>query len=112
VLFSKCGLIARVVAIALLAWTAADLVNSRLCLLDQWVGSAAQRSSIRADMPSHTEMPTGQEDCFCCSHNVQAGSTLDLSVAEASVAIPPEALFASILTPSRPLYRPPQRIHV
>ena len=104
--------VARVVAIALLTWTAADLINSRLCALDQWSPSAAQHSSFGADTPSNTQIPTAPDDCFCCSHDVQAGANINLSVAEASVAIPPEVLFASVLTPSRPLYHPPQPIQL
>ena len=65
--------IARVVAVILLTWTGADLVNAQLCAADQVPATsqaAAQHDSERPDRPAPVD------DCFCCSHTVQLSVVL------------------------------------
>lgn len=71
--------IARVVAVILLVWTGADLVNAQLCAADQVPATSqtgAQRDSGGPDRPAPAD------DCFCCSHTVQLSVVLLLDSLE------------------------------
>lgn len=70
--------LSRAVAFAILLWTAADLSNASLCALDQEGAGARPSASdtvIRCVAAGHdnpASRPGHIDDCFCCSHCVDA----------------------------------------
>lgn len=72
------------VALVLLAWTAVDLTNASLCALDQ---EGAARSAcvvvmqqIGRGQQDGGSVPTHVDDCFCCSHCVDAAALPALTI--------------------------------
>lgn len=99
--------IGRVVAVLLLLWTAADIVNAQMCASDQ------QRLPFAAvlhvdDSSAPGQIPYSVDDCFCCSHTVQIAtvqvSTPALLPRERTAE--PKPVFHSIL--DRHVDHPPQ----
>jgi hypothetical protein len=73
--------LARAVVMILLLWTAADLLDTSLCALDnEMTGSAptASGSLVRYEPPDSEPFQPSQhvDDCFCCSHCVALQSLL------------------------------------
>ena len=63
--------IGRIVAVLLLLWTGADIVNAQLCSADRQPFSSITDLRV-SDATSQHESRTAGDDCFCCSHTVQA----------------------------------------
>jgi hypothetical protein len=106
----------RVVALAILLWTAADLSNVRLCALDNEGHAPVSVAPVSTGVESRDgAMPKAPQpaaphidDCFCCSHCVdvtaalpQAPSTLVRTQAPWLVVIAPRGS-------GSPFYHPPQ----
>ncbi len=109
--------IGRVFAIALLAWTAVDLLDRSACqnhgVLPAAVAPGAA-ASLAAEgsgaVPGHDgpAVPAGHAgDCFCCSPFVDVRAPFHLSVTSVGVWLQPPAspLYASVTRTH--LYRPP-----
>ena len=61
------------VAVILLLWTAVDIANAQLCAVDQQPLSTVTSQRI-TDKTPQPQAPAGADDCFCCSHTVQAAT--------------------------------------
>ena len=98
---------ARVVAVLLLLWTAADIVNAQMCASDQQPLPTASVLRV-GDSPASGQIPASVDDCFCCSHTVQIAtvqvSTPALLPRERTAE--PEPVFHSIT--DRQVDHPPQ----
>jgi hypothetical protein len=106
-LFKRSAL-ARVIALVFLTWTAVDLTNSSLCALDQ----EGARQTCTTATPNLCDAepspaPVHIDDCFCCSHCVNAVALVFLPKAAMLVdLIPPERASALRLASSH-LDHPP-----
>ncbi len=61
--------LARLFAVILLAWTAADLCDYQLCAHHREPLGAWSETRLRA-APTDSQAPADGDDCFCCSHFV------------------------------------------
>lgn len=99
----RSGFLTRCLVLSLLTWTAADLLFPSLCALD------SEQAQSASSVPDDESSPP-QDDCFCCSHNVDPvpmGSLALLEVLKASAEAPrverPIAVARSIFHPPLPL---------
>jgi hypothetical protein len=108
--------IGRVFAIALLAWTAVDLLDRSACqnhgVLPAAAAPAAAGWFAEGGAPAHGHGEPGAlaghaGDCFCCSPFVDVRTPFHLSVASTGVWFEPQGspVFASVTQAH--LYRPP-----
>jgi hypothetical protein len=109
-LFKRSAL-ARVVAIVFLTWTAVDLTNANLCALDQ--EGAQPRHACTTVAPHFCDVqpssaPVHIDDCFCCSHCVNAVALVSLSEAAMFVHLLPPERAAALRLLSSPPDHPPQ----
>jgi hypothetical protein len=70
----RSGRVAHFVAVVLLLWAGADLVNVDLCAIDRPpLTSSAGHDAVATIAPGSSANPIGSpltgDDCFCCSHN-------------------------------------------
>lgn len=99
--------VAPAVVMALLAWTAVDVLNPALCELDQMPFVAAH-ASVDWDTSSDDRPPAPVEDCFCCSHNVNFSAMMQVRIAFQSRTQTPAERIQIPLWKSFPLYHPPR----
>lgn len=107
-LFKRSAL-ARAVALVFLTWTVVDLTNSSLCALDQ-EGSQQACTAVAphfCDVPP-SSAPVHIDDCFCCSHCVNAVALVSLPEAAMFVRLLPPERASALRLSSRRLDRPPQ----
>lgn len=109
--------IGRVFAIALLAWTAVDLLDRGACqshgVMPVAVARGATGCLVADDAgPAHGHDDPGAlaghvGDCFCCSPFVDIKTPFHLAVASSGVWLEPQSspLYVSVTRPH--LYRPP-----
>ncbi len=101
----------RLVCLLLLSWTAVDLGASELCALDNDgaltlnIAPAAICSPISSP-DSHP--PAHVDDCFCCSHCVNAVASAPIvHAAPVCLAVAPLRADA-VIDVARPTYHPPK----
>lgn len=109
--------IGRVFAIALLAWTAVDLLDHRVCVNHAALPElASPAASVLLTAPGgghapghgHHGPPDGHAgDCFCCSAFVDVKTPFQLSVTSTGVWL--DAAISTTYQSATPthLYRPP-----
>lgn len=108
----RSGRLAKFVAIVLLLWAGADLINANLCAIDRPpIGVPDGHATITvASSPDRFGSPVTGDDCFCCSHNVLVATSLfPIPIAgpiQAIRFVPPDHLR---LLQAR-LYHPPQLV--
>jgi hypothetical protein len=108
--------VARLFAIVLLAWTAADVCGHGICEHDREpiapaapTGSAGPSSVNRLPVgaPADAPLPTGPDDCFCCSRFVDVQVPFLPSLVYAVAWTVPDPIAPMpVADPSR-LYHPP-----
>lgn len=108
--------IGRVFAIALLAWTAVDLLDRGACqnhgVMPVAVAPGAACVTAAAAGPGHGHQEPGAlaghaGDCFCCSPFVDVRTPFHLSISSATVWLePPGSPMYTSVTRAH-LYRPP-----
>lgn len=107
VVFASVRRVGRTVVLVLLSWTALDVLNPAWCGLDELPFVAAY-ATVDANTTAPTDPPVPAEDCFCCSHNVNFTSIVQVAVSlsadtEQRVAVDETPRWASF-----PLYHPPR----
>lgn len=93
--------------LVLLAWTGLDILNPALCGLDE-LPFVAATTTVDSNTATPIKAPAPAEDCFCCSHNVNFTSTVQVAQFLLSGS---ERRLAGDETPrwaSFPLYHPPR----
>lgn len=72
----RSGRLAKFVAIVLLLWAGADLVNANLCAIDRPpIGVPDGHATITvASSPDRFGSPVTGDDCFCCSHSAMCAA--------------------------------------
>ena len=78
---ARSGRLARFVAVMLLLWAGADLVDVNLCAIDRPpIGVPGRHQAIVADTSSQAPVgfPVTGDDCFCCSHNALSAAAFVL----------------------------------
>ncbi|MBY0493833.1 MAG: hypothetical protein K2Y23_06425 [Cyanobacteria bacterium] len=99
--------IAPAVVLVLLAWTAVDVVNPALCGLDQML-FVAGHASIDDDPAWPERPPVAADDCFCCSHNVNCSTIVQMAAAVFDRGHAPLEPLHNPAWKSFPLYHPPR----
>ena len=102
--------LARVVAIMLLMWTAADLADTSLCALDGRLTAPTQQLAVGA-MSADGVMPVA-DDCFCCSSTVKVQSAFLIVLAAVTTPFDSRPSIGHLGAVPRPLYRPPQPVQL
>jgi hypothetical protein len=98
--------VARLFAIVLLLWTAADVCDYGLCVHHRDpIGSFAD-TAFRAPA-SDPDDRAGSDDCFCCSHVVDVRLPFRMCVAHAVARVVADDVPAQPHLRSVPLYHPP-----
>lgn len=107
--FVRARRIGRVFAVALLLWTAADLVDFGLCENSRVsLGLYTEATVQAAASPEVHHHGEGQcHDCFCCSPyvDVKAPFVIDAGI-EGTPAVPTDPVLLPFVTAAR-LYHPP-----
>ncbi len=110
--FDRARRIGRVFAVALLIWTAVDILDYGACANHQHPFPACAPASVSEAGPTSTGGPAGPlrdhlGDCFCCSPYVDVQApfhvTLDYTV---NWALTPETVARPVFGAAR-LYHPP-----
>jgi hypothetical protein len=105
--------LARLVATAILLWTAADLTNTSLCALDSdEFDAVAYAAELSPTLNSGTtdrvpSQPGHLDDCFCCSHCVDVPVFVPAVVAESVARREPPRDVTVPRGFGFPLYHPP-----
>jgi hypothetical protein len=97
----------RIVAVVLLLWTGADIVNAQLCSVDRQPLSSITTLRV-SDATSQRQSPATGDDCFCCSHTVQAGTAPVSMPILAAGEYTAQLDLGSHFTIHDQIYRPPQ----
>lgn len=105
-MFSAVRRLGRGVVLVLLTWTAIDVLNPGLCVLDTLPTAVADTSVSHQTAPS--DGPASGEDCFCCSHNVNFSPVVQVAVSLLSNAETPATAVQNLFWTSFPLYHPPR----
>lgn len=95
------------VVFVLLAWTALDVFNPALCGLDE-LPFVAAGVALDADTTTPVESRGSEEDCFCCSHNVNVCAIVQVSVSLPTKAQVPAHRVQNAFWTTSPLYHPPR----
>ncbi len=96
---------------ALLAWAAVDLGVPSLCALDrehQRSAESVQIECVPSDEGGSTDRPGHIDDCFCCSHCVNAQTLAALPMPVLSDALLPVLPSNSPRSAGYPPYHPPR----
>ena len=107
------SVLARVVVLALLAWTAVDLSDMTLCALDRESTPRHEASPDSCTLSSAKRDNSGSEtrhidDCFCCSHCVNASLVVSLVQDSSLLGLIRFASASHTRSAPHALYHPPQ----
>ena len=110
--FERARRIGRVFAVALLAWTAVDVLDYGACANHQHGFAPCAPRTVSGAAPAHEHGPSSPPeghagDCFCCSPYVDVQTPFHVTL-QYSVAwpIPPDAVARPLIGAS-PWYHPP-----
>lgn len=98
----------RLVVVLLLSWTAADLSDIRLCASDSNELGRLQDGVALESLPSQSTSPSAPDDCFCCSHAVEAVMFSFITALIATVPVPEATMPAAPLASPHSPYHPPK----
>lgn len=94
-------------AAILLLWTTADLFDHGLCVHDHQRLGSHGRPALDAPPDGAQAASEAPDDCFCCSHGVEAGAAFRMVLADAVAwALPYHVAHRPHLDAS-PFYHPP-----
>ena len=108
----KFGVLARVTALVLLAWTAIDLTATQVCPAEGVVPAVAvgelMLAALPGTVPANPGQPSHIDDCFCCSHCVNVSELQSITVIGAITAWQSAPAVRILIADGHPLYHPPQ----
>lgn len=95
-------------AAILLLWTAGDLLDFGLCVHGrERLGSSGPAALDTPLSESDASPVPASDDCFCCSHRVEAGVSFCLTLGGTATWAVPDAQPGRPLLSSAPLDHPP-----
>ena len=98
----------RLVVVLLLSWTAADLSDIRLCASDSNELGRLQECVVIESSHAQPASPSPFDDCFFCSHAVEAWTFSFTTALIAAVAVPEPTMPAPPLASPYSPYHPPK----
>ena len=110
--FDRVRRIGRVFAVALLVWTAVDILDYGACANHQHLFPSYAPASVNAAAPATPDAPMGAPsghsgDCFCCSPYVEVQTPFEVTLSyTVAWTLAPETVVHAVLSTSR-LYHPP-----